>query len=85
MGFACGAGLRTPLGPDQERRYWIAELQAECRRTLGPVRNESHLLLACTHYPAIAPLLALCLTPRVQLVDPAPALLEELLALPDLP
>lgn len=60
-------------------------LEAECRRILEPLRHASHLLLACTHYPAIAPLLARCLPPEVQLVDPAGALVVEILALPDLP
>jgi glutamate racemase len=60
-------------------------LKAECRRILAPLRGASHLLLACTHYPAIAPLLASCLPEEVQLVDPAEALVEEILGLPRLP
>ncbi|HTH38963.1 MAG TPA: aspartate/glutamate racemase family protein, partial [Pyrinomonadaceae bacterium] len=30
------------------------KLRAECKRILAPLRNCSHILLACTHYPAIA-------------------------------
>src|SRR5215213_7363277 len=33
------------------------KLRAEAARILRPIRNSSHILLACTHYPAIAPLL----------------------------
>ncbi len=54
------------------------ELRAQCRRILTPVKNCSHLLLACTHYPAIAPLLREFVSESTVLIDPAAALVSEL-------
>ncbi len=48
-----------------------AELRGECRKILGPIRDCSHLLLACTHYPAITPLLSEHLSADTIIIDPA--------------
>ncbi|HEY2847606.1 MAG TPA: aspartate/glutamate racemase family protein, partial [Pyrinomonadaceae bacterium] len=50
-------------------------LHSETRRILKPLRNCSHVLLACTHYPAILPVLRQY-APKVKFLDPA----EELVA-----
>lgn len=50
-------------------------LRGECRRILTPLRNSSHILLACTHYPAIAPVMADFVSSDTEFIDPAPALL----------
>jgi glutamate racemase len=51
-------------------------LHAECARILAPLRGCSHLLLACTHYPAIAPVLRSYLSERTVIVDPAEELVR---------
>lgn len=61
------------------------EVEAECRRILAPLYKCTHVLLACTHYPAILPLLQRCVSPETILVDPAKAVVTEILSLPDLP
>jgi glutamate racemase len=50
-------------------------LHSEARKILRPLRGCSHVLLACTHYPAILPVLAIH-APNVKFLDPA----EELVA-----
>jgi glutamate racemase len=52
-------------------------LHSEARRILKPLRGCSHVLLACTHYPAILPILRQH-GPKVKFVDPAEELLEVL-------
>lgn len=52
------------------------KLRAECRRILAPLSGCSHLLLACTHYPAIAGVVADFLKPDAVLIDPAAAVAE---------
>ncbi len=51
-------------------------LQAEARRILGPLRGCSHILLACTHYPAITPVLASFVPPTTKFIDPAASLVK---------
>lgn len=55
-----------------------AELHAQCRRILSPLKDCSHLLLACTHYPAIAPVLREFLAAETVLIDPASALVRQI-------
>ena len=50
------------------------KLQSEAARILAPLRNCSHILLACTHYPAIAPILQAIVSPGTEFIDPASAL-----------
>lgn len=47
------------------------KLQAECKRILLPLKKCSHILLACTHYPAIAEMIRSFVSPQTVLVDPA--------------
>ena len=48
-----------------------AKLRKHCRNILGPIRNCSHLLLACTHYPAIVPVLKEFVSEDTVIIDPA--------------
>ena len=54
-----------------------AALREECRRILAPIRNCSHILLACTHYPAIAPVIKDHVSPNTRLIDPAAELVAK--------
>ncbi len=47
------------------------KLRAECKRVLSPIRNCSHILLACTHYPAVADVMTDLVAPTTVFVDPA--------------
>jgi len=46
-------------------------LRETAGRILRPLRNCSHILLACTHYPAIVPLLSEFVSPQTEFIDPA--------------
>jgi glutamate racemase len=52
-------------------------LKEEARRILGPIRNSSHILLACTHYPAITSVLKDLVSPGTVFIDPAEELVRE--------
>lgn len=52
------------------------KLRGECERILRPIWNCSHILLACTHYPAIADVLKGFVSPHTALVDPASELVK---------
>ena len=54
------------------------ELRAQIRTILAPIRECSHLLLACTHYPAIIPVLKECVSDETILIDPADELVTEI-------
>lgn len=54
-----------------------SELHSEAQRILRPLRGCSHVLLACTHYPAILPVLRHH-APKVKFLDPAEELVEVL-------
>jgi len=58
--------------------------QAALDRILAPLRDADALLLACTHYPAIAPAIRVRV-PRARLLDPAEALVAHVLATAPLP
>ena len=60
------------------------ECRAALDRILAPLRDADVILLACTHYPAIAPGLR-ARVPRAQLLDPAAALVAHVLATAPLP
>jgi glutamate racemase len=51
-------------------------LREEAARILAPLSNCSHILLACTHYPAITALLKTFVSAETEFVDPAAELLE---------
>lgn len=55
-----------------------ATLREESRRILAPVKNASHILLACTHYPAISGVLKDFVSPETVFVDPARAVVERI-------
>jgi glutamate racemase len=58
--------------------------QAALDRILAPLRDVDALLLACTHYPAIAPAIR-ARVPQAKLLDPAEALVTHVLATAPLP
>lgn len=55
-----------------------ATLRAESRKILAPVKNSSHILLACTHYPAITGVLKDFVSPATVFLNPARALVEKI-------
>lgn len=57
-------------------------LRVKARQILAPLKNCSHILLACTHYPAIEPLLKIYVSTTTKFVDPAAAVVRELGNLP---
>ena len=54
------------------------ELKAAAKPILAPIRGSSHILLACTHYPAIAQLIAEFVSPQTVLIDPAEEVVRSL-------
>jgi glutamate racemase len=50
------------------------ELRAAAARILRPLKNCSHILHACTHYPAAEKVLAEFVSPDTKFIDPAAAL-----------
>lgn len=53
-------------------------LHREAKRILSPLKNSSHILLACTHYPAIGSVLKEYVSPETRFIDPAAALVRKL-------
>ncbi len=53
-------------------------LREEARRILTPVKNSSHILLACTHYPAISEVLKSFVSPKTKLINPANELVKKI-------
>lgn len=54
------------------------ELKANARAILGPIKNCSHIMLACTHYPAIAETLSEFVSADTKFIDPAPMLVKKI-------
>jgi glutamate racemase len=54
------------------------KLRHESRKILAPVKNSSHVLLACTHYPAIIPVLKDFVSAATVFLNPAGALVEKI-------
>ena len=54
------------------------KLRAECKRILSPIRNCSHILLACTHYPAISELMSNYVSSASVFIDPAAELVKRI-------
>jgi glutamate racemase len=52
------------------------KLRDEAARILLPLRACSHILLACTHYPAITPLLRTLVSGGTEFIDPASELVR---------
>lgn len=53
-------------------------LRNEAKKILDPIRNCSHILLACTHYPAIASLLKDLVSAKTEFIDPAGSLVRKM-------
>lgn len=53
-----------------------SELRNRCEKILQPIRNCSHLLLACTHYPAIIPVLKEFVSENTVIINPIGELIE---------
>lgn len=51
-------------------------LRRQCKDILAPLKDCSHLLLACTHYAAIVPVLTECLGDETVLIDAADELVS---------
>lgn len=51
-------------------------LKNECRKILSPLKNCSHILLACTHYPAITDVMRPFVSEQTRFVDPAADLVK---------
>ncbi|MCC7309180.1 MAG: aspartate/glutamate racemase family protein [Acidobacteria bacterium] len=47
------------------------KLRGQCKRILTPIRNCSHILMACTHYPAIENVMKEFVSPETIFIDPA--------------
>lgn len=54
-------------------------LNSESKRILAPLADHSHILLACTHYPAIADVLSQFVSKETRFIDPADAVVNSLL------
>jgi glutamate racemase len=54
------------------------KLRAESKKILAPVKNSSHVLLACTHYPAIISVLKDFVSAETIFINPAGALVEKI-------
>ncbi len=52
------------------------KLRQEAGHILRPLRNCSHILLACTHYPAIANILSDLVSAETKFIDPASGVLN---------
>jgi glutamate racemase len=52
------------------------ELRDQCRRILTPIKNCSHVILACTHYPAISNVLKEFVSEKTIFIDPAAELVN---------
>lgn len=72
LGIAVTQRIAQPLSGLIESGDTGSEaLIAEAARIVGPLRRSSHILLACTHYPAIAEVLSGLVSPQTKLIDPA--------------
>ncbi|MEP6787692.1 MAG: aspartate/glutamate racemase family protein [Acidobacteriota bacterium] len=54
------------------------KLRDEAAHILAPIRNCSHILLACTHYPAITSVLKDLVSSDTQFIDPASTLIKKI-------
>lgn len=54
------------------------ELRSKAKHILGPIRNSSHILLACTHYPAITNILAEFVSGKTRFIDPAESIVTKI-------
>ncbi len=54
------------------------KLHEACKRILAPLKNCSHILLACTHYPAIRSIISQYVSAKTKLVDPTEDLVKKI-------
>lgn len=54
------------------------KLRREAKKILDPIKNCTHILLACTHYPAITPLLRELVSAETEFIDPAASLVKKI-------
>ncbi|MDI1243248.1 MAG: aspartate/glutamate racemase family protein [bacterium] len=59
-------------------------MRAEAKLILAPLKNCSHILLACTHYPAIEQLLKDYVSPKTKFIDPSAAVVRALGLIPSI-
>ena len=78
-GIAAAQRIAQPLsGLIESGDVSSPKLRAASRKILAPVKNASHVLLACTHYPAIIPVLKDFVSAGTVFVNPAGALVEKI-------
>lgn len=78
-GIEIGQRIAQPLSGLIESGDTASDvLRGEAKRILSPLKNCSHVLLACTHYPAIEPVLRDYVSPSTKFIDPAAAVVERL-------
>jgi glutamate racemase len=54
------------------------KLRTQAKHILSPIKNCSHILLACTHYPAISNVLKESVSEKTVLIDPASELVARI-------
>ena len=54
------------------------KLRTEAARILRPLKSCSHILLACTHYPAVEPVLKDLVSEKTVFIDPAESLVKRI-------
>ncbi|MEQ1605528.1 MAG: aspartate/glutamate racemase family protein [Pyrinomonadaceae bacterium] len=54
------------------------KLRSEAKKILDPIKNCSHILLACTHYPAITSVLHELVSANTEFIDPAGSLIKKI-------
>lgn len=78
-GIQPGQRIAQPLsGMIESGDVSSQNLRDEAKRILAPIRNNSHILLACTHYPAIMPILKQIVSRKTKFIDPATALVKKI-------
>lgn len=53
-------------------------LRGKAKQILHPLKNCSHVLLACTHYPAVESVLRNYVSPKTKFIDPAAAVVRRI-------
>ena len=77
-GIAVSQRIAQPLsGMIESGDTSSGRLHAEAKKILSPLKNCSHILLACTHYPAIQGQLKQFVSPSTIFVDPAAAVVNK--------
>lgn len=72
QGLAVRQRIAQPLSGLIESGDTTSEsLQTAVKQILTPIENSSHILLACTHYPAITSVMRRYVSPRTEFIDPA--------------